>query len=168
MKIGVKDGFWDEYRWCFSIEQVISAVMLEGPVVVGTDWYSGMDSPDMTGRLTPNGVVVGGHCWLIYGYIPSGAVNTLTGRKVPSDIFLMQNSWGYGWGLAGCAWITVEDFDVHLRQHEGEVAVPMGRRDPTYVKPNVDPKPQPIPERKPTWKWIWDRIWKRWRRVLVR
>lgn len=155
-KVGVKRGFYTEYRWCFTKAEVYAALQ-EGPVVVGTDWLSGMWSPDATGRLTVAGNVAGGHCWLIYGLVLAGDVNPLTGAPAAEDIYLMQNSWGASWGKGGRAWLTAADFEK-LRLAGGEVMVPMGRKDP-YAQPSPT---KPIIK----YRWVWDRF-RGWVRVRV-
>jgi hypothetical protein len=162
-KIGVQFKFFKEYRWCFSKSEVYAALQ-EGPVVVGTNWLSGMFTPDSQGRLHIEGSVEGGHCWLIYGLVLAGDINPLTGQPAPEDIYLMQNSWGSGWGVGGRAWLTTSDFEK-LRLNGGEVCVPVGRTDPYYVAPAPAPAPQPKPKVK--YRWVWDRF-RGWIRVKVR
>lgn len=158
-KYGVLAGYFSEYRWCFSRDEVKSAVANEGPVVVGTDWLDRMFDPDFDGRLHVEGAVAGGHCWLIFGLILAGDINPLTGQPAPEDVYLMQNSWGPTWGIGGRAWLTVADFEI-LRLSRGEVCVPMGRKDPTRTPP-APPKP------KYKKKWVWNRF-RGWIQVFVR
>lgn len=152
-KIGLRDGYYGSYRWCFSLGEVAAAIVAEGPVVVGTDWYSAMYDTDALGRIRVAGNLVGGHCYILYGYIKAGDFNPISGTRHNEDIYLMQNSWGPSYGLGGCAWLYASDFDV-LRLARGEVLVPMERKDPTAV-------PKPVVKRR--WRWMWDRVRRCWR-----
>jgi len=82
-------GLVDAYHWAFNLTDVIDAVLSTGPVVMGTDWYTGMFEPDSMGMVEGTGIVVGGHAYLLYG------VNTL------SRIATCRNSWGLDYGLSG-------------------------------------------------------------------
>lgn len=119
-KAAQKMGFISEYRWCFGVDEVARAIYNHGPVVVGTPWMDTMEEPkylegwdDGAGNpKVPNGPVldisgseVGGHCWLIYAFTRFG--NT--------EWFKMLNSWGYGWGQQGSAWIRKSDVGKLLR-----------------------------------------------------
>lgn len=115
-------GLVREYRWAFSIEELRAALLTLGPVVVGTWWRSGMYRP-VGGQLRVVGEKVGGHCWLVIGYEPE----MVLGGQPPQPMYLAQNSWGPGWGLGGCAWITEADL-AGLLADEGEACVLVGRR----------------------------------------
>lgn len=107
-----------EYRWAFGVQDVLDAIVRNGPVVLGTVWLDGMyEAPN--GVLRPRGSVVGGHCYLAIGY---RAYSPIVGG--PSVV--MQNSWGTSWGLGGVAHIAVADLADLLRQ-EGEACVPYRR-----------------------------------------
>jgi hypothetical protein len=86
------------YYWAQSVDDIVMAVLEAGPVTVGTNWYSGMSSPDLiTGVMKPTGNVVGGHCYMING------VDTKTG------LFRIKNSWGRLWGKQGEAYLSIDD-----------------------------------------------------------
>lgn len=62
-----------EYRWIFSMDDLLTRLSARaaeggGPVVVGTDWYSGMDNLDGSGVWTVTGRYRGGHCYVIRGH----------------------------------------------------------------------------------------------------
>lgn len=108
-----------EYRWAFSVDDIIGTLMSHGPVVLGINWYSGMyRAPD--GRLEIFGNKVGGHCILAVGYNPSSS--KFNGKQT---IFL-QNSWGKSWGIDGVAEMTVDDLN-RLINEGGEACVPLVR-----------------------------------------
>jgi hypothetical protein len=89
---------------------VIQAVLELGPVVVGTDWYTDMYTPNENNFIRARGRRVGGHAYVLNG------VNTYQG------VFKMKNSWGLEWGDEGHAWLSFSDFRVLLKQ-DGEVCL---------------------------------------------
>ena len=104
-----------EYRWAFSIQDVVDAVISKGPVVLGIPWYEGMyEAPG--GVLKVSGKNVGGHCILAVGY------NVKPDGK---DTVILQNSWGKDWGKDGLAEIEVSELEKLLA--EGEACVPIKR-----------------------------------------
>lgn len=112
-------GYYGEYRWAFSTDDICRAISHEGPVIVGTDWLEGMDSPDpKTGLVRATGSVRGGHCWLIRGL----SLKARFGKPA----FLFRNSWGPTWGVNGDGWMLVEDF-AKLLAEGGEAVIPMRR-----------------------------------------
>lgn len=100
-------GLISEYRWATSIDALAYSVLEEGPVVVGTDWYEGMDNG---GVLKATGRILGGHAWLIDG------VNTET------KMFRMKNSWGKDWGDQGRALVPFDQMQILLSSN-GEVCL---------------------------------------------
>jgi hypothetical protein len=112
-------GLVKEYRWAFSINDVIDAIISKGPVVLGIYWYAGMyDAPD--GILNVAGSVVGGHCITAIGY----RLGKYT--KTGVDSVILQNSWGKDWGINGLAELKVTQLDMLLR-NDGEACVPTSR-----------------------------------------
>lgn len=86
-----------EYLWEYEQEDVVrSWVKLRGPVVLGTWWTTGMDTPNAQGIITPTGQSRGGHCYF------------LTGASDHRQAYRMQNSWGRSWGQAGRAWLPYD------------------------------------------------------------
>lgn len=99
------------YGWAFTAEDALQWTGLNGPVVLGTNWYAGMMSPGKSGVLSVSGRAVGGHAYLLIGY---------DDRK---ELALIQNSWGIRWGLNGRAWIRYQDLE-HLIMDNGEACAP--------------------------------------------
>lgn len=96
------------YAFASSVDEVREWLANHGPVVFGTDWLTGMFSPDAgTGLLHLTGQVEGGHCYLCVDYEPS------------TDTFLFVNSWGRGWGADGRFRIRSADVATLLSQ-DGE------------------------------------------------
>lgn len=67
-----------------------------GPAIYSMDWYEGMYVPNSLGYIRPTGRKVGGHAILERGR-----------SKWDDTRFL--NSWGYGWGYRGMAWLSKAD-----------------------------------------------------------
>jgi hypothetical protein len=106
-KVLQKLGYIGAYTWAWDVETVIRHVLTRGPVVVGTNWYLSMFRPDSSGYIQIGGSLVGGHAYCITGY-------TRRNRA-----FRLINSWGYGWGQSGRAWIEEEDL-ARLISEDGE------------------------------------------------
>lgn len=114
MLVGRERGWWDGFRWAFNMIELRAALEL-GPIVIGVEWRDGMyDAPG--GWLTPEGLVVGGHCLLVTGY------------SAPRNAYRLRNSWGKEWGRNGQAYIAAGHLDQILFQARGEAAVPVGRK----------------------------------------
>lgn len=109
-KVLQKLGFIDEYYWTWSLEGLIYALLEEGPVVVGTNWYEDMYTPDRTGKMHVTGEFDGGHAYLISG------IDTDTRQ------FRIKNSWGRSWGDGGNARIDFDDME-RLMNEDGEVCI---------------------------------------------
>jgi hypothetical protein len=105
------------WAWASSVDDVIDALIVTGPVVVGTDWLAGMFDPGERGILNVSGRVAGGHCYCLTGFHPSY-------HGAPS--VRMRQSWGASWGLKGAAWIRVADL-AHLLADGGEAAQVVGK-----------------------------------------
>lgn len=126
----VERGYMPEYRWVGVggtpvIDDVIDTVVAHGPVVVGTNWLEAMYSTRPSGLVEVSGPVVGGHCWLVYGYHPS---MRLRGEdwKARFEVLRFRNSWGPSYALDGSGFIKVEDME-RLLKDDGEGCVPMRR-----------------------------------------
>lgn len=103
-------GYIASYHWAFDLATVVEAVLQLGPVVMGTDWYDGMFTPDVNGTIKATGSIAGGHCYL------------LDGANVKSRVFRLKNSWGRHWGNHGFAWIGFDDV-AKLLAAQGESCI---------------------------------------------
>lgn len=108
-------GHIAEYRWAKSAAEVISTLLVQGPVIAGTWWRYDMFFPNSEGIIKITGHNVGGHAYVING------VNLETG------FFRIKNSWGTRWGRGGHALISIEDMDSLIKNF-GEVCVPLQKR----------------------------------------
>lgn len=100
-------GFIDKYKWAFSVDTMIGTVLEVCPMVVGTNWYAGMNKPDADGLMTPKGRLLGGHAWYIYG------ANTQT------ELFNVRGSYGVAWAKRGNATISFDSM-ARLLKEDGE------------------------------------------------
>src|SRR5215207_8347274 len=108
---------------------------MTGPVMMGSNWYSGMFRPDANGFLVTTGYVAGGHEYLLNGKV-----------QYEDGWVEMDNSWGADWGDGGRAKL---DFQVleRLLAEDGDAAVL--KFVPTLVDPPPTPEPEPTPEPTP-------------------
>lgn len=107
-KVLQREGFISSFLWAWDLKTMIDAVLMKGPVVVGTTWYESMFYPDSKGLIKVGGNVAGGHAWVVNG------VNTKT------KLFRLKNSWGKSWGLNGRAFISFDDMDFLIKDY-GEI-----------------------------------------------
>lgn len=103
-------GYVSSYWWGWDVATVVDALLSLGPVVVGTNWYSGMFDVDEKGLIGVNGRLSGGHAYVLNG------VN----RK--RELVRLKNSWGKDWGNGGMAWLSFEDLG-RLLSEDGEACL---------------------------------------------
>lgn len=119
-------GYFEEYRWAFSIEDVRDAVIEEGPVVLGIPWHEGMYDTRPSGLVDISGPIVGGHAITLYGYHPRMRIWGEDWRA-RHRVFRWRNSWGPTYGKTGNGLIRYEDLR-DLLAGWGEACVPMDRK----------------------------------------
>lgn len=124
-KVMQRHGYLDSYRWAFSIDDVIDALLHLGPVVIGIPWYDSMYDTRPSGLVETGGTMVGGHCIVLTGYQP-GTIIMGEGIRRRFDVVRWRNSWGRSYGVRGDGLIQVADLERLLSQR-GEACVPMGR-----------------------------------------
>ena len=112
-------GLIKEYRWCFSLQDVLETLSTIGPVVVGTNWLSEMfDGPDpdpgrkTKARFTLNcsGNNAGGHAYELHGI------------DVEDELVIATNSWSPEWGDEGRMYLKWADLE-RLLDDRGEALV---------------------------------------------
>lgn len=102
-------GLIASYHWAQSLVDVQQWLCQQGPVVLGTLWTEAMFTPDDEGFVTPDGPLVGGHCYLAVGI------------SVKRQAVRCVNSWGRGWGESGRFWLRFNDLAGFLGA-DGEAA----------------------------------------------
>lgn len=107
-------GHLKEYRWGFSLNDVLLAIGYKGPGVLGCNWYTDMFYPDEKGFVKPTGSVAGGHAILVRGV------------NVKNKFVTLANSWGTSWGKGGDCYMTFDDFEK-LLMDQGEFCIPVSR-----------------------------------------
>lgn len=107
-------GYFSEYRWAFTVHDVLLALTHEGPVVLGVDWYEGMFTPDARGLIRISGNKAGGHAILARGC-------NLKTREI-----ILRNSWGPNYGVKGDCRIGFDDLE-RLLADGGDACVPVNR-----------------------------------------
>jgi len=112
-----------EYRWGFSIDDVLDALAWHGPIVVGTNWRDAMYDPRPSGLVDVSGPVVGGHAWLLRGL---SLHPRLPGETLTEPVVRARNSWGPSYGAGGDLFIRVADL-AGLLDDQGEACVPVLR-----------------------------------------
>ncbi len=127
-KVMQREGYISEYRWAFTIDEVLRAISHAGPVVIGIPWKDTMFNPRPDGLLDCSGKVIGGHAILARGL---RLRSRLTGVTEP--VIRLRNSWGADWSTAGGdCFVRVSDL-ANLLQDDGDCCVPLGRKLPSAV-----------------------------------
>jgi hypothetical protein len=113
-------GMIQEFRWAFSVTDVVNTVLEMGPMVIGVDWFESMFSPvrrtDSAGisrlflDVEPGSGLAGGHALIING------VNT------EAKALRLKNSWGRSWGADGRVSLSFDDMEV-LLDRDGEACI---------------------------------------------
>jgi len=100
-------GHISEYRWEWRLTPAIEYLLVSGPLVLGVNWYEGMEEPDLKGVIHADGRLLGGHAVLCYG------------ANCSTQLVSIRNSWGRGWGDNGNCRISFADLD-QLLSEDGE------------------------------------------------
>lgn len=122
MKVTAALGFYDEFRWAFTDDERVAAVVHEGPLVCGC-WYTDeMFSPRPSGLVHTGGNDAGGHCMAWIG--------VQFGHKLPGeprmDLAVLAQSWGLTFGDHGRIYVKLTDW-LALLKRDGETAMGVGR-----------------------------------------
>lgn len=119
-------GFVGEFRWAFSLNDLLGAVSLLGGAVIGSVWTEDMFTPDKHGFIQPTGAEAGGHAYFLRGvYFPTnGVIRTVGWGRILSNepVFRITNSWGPEWGRNGEAMIRASDLQKLLKAN-GEACI---------------------------------------------
>jgi hypothetical protein len=115
-------GLISGYLHCLTLDDVLSALQT-GPVIIGSNWYQGMDSPDSSGLVTISGSVRGGHEYLCRGV------------DVTKQLLFLDNSWGTSYGVNGSFSYSYDTL-TRLLAEQGDATVSM---------PLTQPPPVPVP-----------------------
>jgi hypothetical protein len=126
-KVVQGQGFIDQYRWAFSIDDVLDALVEIGPVVLGIPWFESMYETRPSGLVEVDGRLVGGHCITLTGYHPRMRLRG-EGWTRRFEVCRWRNSWGEMYGRKGDGYILVEDLERLLwGRYGGEACIPIDR-----------------------------------------
>lgn len=115
------------YHWSFTLEDTINALLNQGPVVMGSNWYESMFNPDSDGFINVSGGIAGGHAYV------------LDGVDMAKEFVRIKNSWGRAWGKSGFAYIRFADLE-RLILEQGEVCLALEKGDAIQFG-LINPKP---------------------------
>jgi hypothetical protein len=117
MRAAAEAGWIGGYQWAFGTKDLAQGILQRGPAVIGIPWLAGLDEPGPGGLLSLGGEDRGGHCVAVVGLLLRGP----QGQVGP--YFVLQNSWGEGWGDHGLGYIHHRDL-AQLLADNGEAALP--------------------------------------------
>jgi hypothetical protein len=89
----IKIASYARLRTLIEVKQTITAY---GDTWIGSPWSNSWFTPGPDGVLPPPDQNAGGHAYKFVGYDDA------------KGAFLMQNSWGSGWGMLGHAWMPYQ------------------------------------------------------------
>lgn len=108
-KVLLAKGLISGYQHTFTLQDALKALTVY-PILIGSNWHTGMDHPDASGLVHPTGGVRGGHEYFAFK------------NNVENGIITCANSWTPEWGFQGCFELTWADFNT-LLQEGGDVIV---------------------------------------------
>jgi hypothetical protein len=119
----------DGYAWASSIDDIITWLLVKGPLVTGLIWTLNMADPDTSGVMHATGGQIGGHetCWV--------GVDKSTG------LLKMANSWGTAWSKAGFAYFSFDDM-AKVLDNLGDCCTTVE----LPLVPTPTPPPPPLPD----------------------
>lgn len=123
LQLAKNKGWISAYARLQTLQEIYDWLVNHGPVLVGTDWYEGMMTPDADSVVGLTGDIVGGHCWFHQGLTVDG------------KYFISVNSWGTDYGKGGTFQISLGFFSTLLYQGGEAWAA-------------VQPAPTPAPKRR--------------------
>lgn len=107
--VALERGMINRYLWAGSIAEIDAWLINRGPIVVGSNWYSSMDdvTSDNFLLVNPASGIRGGHAYLILG-------------KGKLGNYVIQNSWGSGYGDDGVVRMTPQSFATLVAYGDAE------------------------------------------------
>lgn len=128
-------GLCSGYLHATTIAQAHTAIQA-GPMMVGSNWYTSMDTPDANGlvAISADATVRGGHEYECIGY------------DIATDLWEFVNSWGDSFGVQGHFFYSSATLE-QLLSEEGDVTslAPVSQPVPTPTPAPPTPTPAPTP-----------------------
>lgn len=119
VKVLQSQGRIANYVWTTKVAEVRAFLLSgQGTVVLGTNWYYTMFTPDEHGFMPVEGGdndIAGGHAY------------KATGWSDVKNAVRVQSSWGTSWGQGGRAWLRAADLQ-RLLDEDGECAAAVERK----------------------------------------
>lgn len=113
IKVAQRLGFFENYYWTFTLEDLVNGLGRHGPAVLGLDWFDTNYSPGSDGFISPDGNKVGGHAvlaravkikWL------GEKRETFDDVDLDASYVTIRNSWGvWGYRGSGDCFVTLRD-----------------------------------------------------------
>lgn len=114
-----EQGRLKSYVWAFTLAEATMFLLDEingGPMVLGTNWYGSMFTPNAEGFVKIVGTdIAGGHAYL------------LRGIDMRRGVAALVNSWGVGWGKKGHFYMALETLE-RLITEDGEACAAIEQR----------------------------------------
>lgn len=129
-KVCTSLGFYSEYRWAITAQDVAGTIGYEGPSILGLNWWTNMFNPDKDGFLRPTGKIEGGHCICAYAVkfhfkgMFSWFNRSWENVDYDKSYIKVWNSWGPSWGENGTAKISLRDLSQLIEGEHGEACFP--------------------------------------------
>lgn len=92
-----RNGYITAFHWNFTLEEYKLCLSHVGPIGFGAMWKTGMWNTDSNGFIHYTGDDIGGH------------EVELIGNSMEERCFILSNSWGESWGVAGRAKLSWDD-----------------------------------------------------------
>ena len=130
LKVAKRLGYFSEYRWAFTLQDLLYGLGHNGPAVLGINWYYDMYFPDEKGFIKKGGAHVGGHAilaraikvrWQESALSKPWRSRTHNDLDQNKSVVTLRNSWGTDWGRGGDCYMTVRDLE-EIRAEQGEAA----------------------------------------------
>lgn len=123
VKIAQRLGYFKQYRWAFSLKDLVLGLGHNGPAVLGVNWYDSMYRPDGKHFIRPQGTIVGGHAilaravklvWKDHQFV--WWKRTWDDVDLDASYVTLRNSWGPMYGKHGDCYMTLRDLEELLSQ----------------------------------------------------
>lgn len=132
-KAAEDDGLISGFTHYTDLGSTLQALM-DGPVILGVNWYSSFDTPAADGTVSISGdaYVRGGH--------------EILARIVDAEAQMIgcDNSWGSSWGDAGGFKLSFATLE-RLLEEAGDCTAPQPLKAPAPTPPTPQPTPTPPP-----------------------